>query len=146
MQDHFRALLLAAIVLFSGIAGVAAAYDNAATEEDTVSVEITVVQEQPIDLPGTDVRNETVTLNGTELERGTDYRLDERRGHIWFDADGATNESDVVQADYEAAVPTDMAEHVRGPVGTILMIAGAAVFVLLASLALAGVVSLRGGR
>lgn len=141
MIDDLRVAMIAGILLFSGFAGMTAAYGAAATDEGSVSATVTVAHEEPIDLVGTDIRNETITHNGSELNRSTDYDLDERRGHIYFLENGSVAPGDQATAEYEADVPQRLAERIRGPMGNVTLVAGAGVFVLLIIVALSALSS-----
>ena len=141
-----RVPMMAAILLFSGLAGATAAYSAAANDEATVDATVTIVHEQPIDLVGTDITGETVTYNGSTINSGDDYVIDESRGHIYFLEDGVTEEGETAEINYTAEVPERLAEQIRGPMGNATVIAGAGVFVMLVFVVVSAIGTLRGGR
>lgn len=142
-----RVLAIVFIVLFSGFAAAAAAYDNAAYENNDVEFAVENWQfDEPVALAGTDITDFEATKNDTDLQEGTDYDLDDENGAITFLEGGeldADDEGARVETSYNAEVPEQLAVTLQGHIGTIFTFAGAgglvvALSFIVASLAHAG--------
>lgn len=141
----FRIFALIAVLAIGGVITVSATYSDAAFDDDTADVEITVTHGEWIDLPGTDIRDETVKdADGGTLQEPGDYTLRSEPGEIYFNESGSTTDGDVVTANYTAYLPADLAKSWAGPLGSMIGLFGVFSVVLGASVVLGSLMSAKG--
>ena len=144
MRKHFRIFAVVAIIVFGGMATIAASYDDAAHQPGEQAVSIEIVHDEWTDIPGHDIEDETVTADGEELQAGDDYEIDRAGGSIQFLSDGSTTEGETAEMDYSGQFPADLAAAFASPFGSMITFVGILIFVF-AIVALVGSVGYMSG-
>ena len=143
MRTELRLAAVIFIVVVGGLAVVSASYETAGTDREMQHVGVEVVHDERIAIPGTDVQDMNATLDGSELEEGEDYHVDEPSGVIEFPSDGVTDEGDFVELEYSALVPAQLAQTFAAPLGNMIGFFAVVVLIVGIAMLLASVQTLR---
>ena len=131
MNLDFGALALIAIVAIGSVATMGAAHDSAAVEpiNDSVVVE-NLTTNTTYSVGAQELTDYSASIENHTLEESTDYSADETAGQFVFHDTEDVDDGDDAWIEFEGERTVSLAETFTGPIGSGIVLLGAATLIL----------------